>query len=458
MIDEASIEKTLAEAPGVPGLSLAWRSGPAEIETAVFGEVTPGGAAVTQETLFQAGSVSKPVTAVGILRLVDQGVVDLDADVNDLLTTWKVPPVGDWQPVLTLRRLLTHTAGLTVHGFPGYAHDVEVPTVPQLLDGEPPANTAAVRVAMMPGLMWKYSGGGTTIAQQAIVDVTGTPFPELVRELVLEPCGMGRATFEQPLPERLHDFAAIGHLADGTPVAGCWHTYPEMAAAGLWCAPKDLIAFAGAVQGAVRGVPDAILPEDLARLLVTPAYPEVSKTMGVGFFLTETGDPDEPPTRFGHGGGDHGFLTLLSAEITGVTAAAGMVHSLGGGPVVRDAVRTVERHLGWSEPREPAPPGGLTQEEFMAALGPFHTEDGRTFTVALGPQGLTLSVPEQPPLPLDRVNDLAWTTPVGLTMNIIVEDARITGISLVQPGLTLHAKRPAGSGAHAAAGPGPTET
>ena len=440
MIDEAAIEKELADTPGVPGLSLAWRAGAAEVETAVFGDVTPGGGPITPETLFQAGSVSKPVTAVAILRLANQGVLDLDADVNDLLTSWKVPPVGNWQPVLTLRRLLTHTAGLTVHGFGGYAHDAPVPTVPQLLDGEPPANSAAVRVAMMPGLVWKYSGGGTTIAQQVMVDVTGTPFPDLLRELVLEPCGMGAATFEQPLPERLHDKAATGHLADGTPVAGRWHTYPEMAAAGLWCAPRDLVAFALAVQAAVRGAPGALLPEGLARLLVMPAYPEVSDTMAVGFFLSGAGAPSEPPTRFGHGGADHGFLTDLSAEITGDGAAAGMVHSFSGGPVVRSAMRLIGEELGWPA-SDPAAAGPISQEELMAALGRFETEDGRTFTLALSERGLTLTAPEQPPLPLEMVNLLAWTTPLGLTVNLDVEDARVVGISVVQPGLTLRARR-----------------
>lgn len=456
MIDESAIEKALADAPGVPGMSLAWRSGSGEIETAVFGEVTPGAGPITPETVFQAGSVSKPVAAVAILRLVDQGVIDLDTDVNDLLTSWKVPPVGDWQPVLTLRRLLTHTAGLTVHGFGGYAHDAAVPTVPQLLSGEPPANSAAVRVAMMPGLLWKYAGGGTTIAQQAVVDVTGTPFPELLRELVLEPCGMGQATFEQPLPERLHHLAATGHLADGTPVAGRWHTYPEMAAAGLWCAPRDLLAFAAAVQAAVRGESGAILPAELAQLLVRPAYPETSETMAVGFFLAGSDESGAPPTRFGHGGADHGFLTDLSAEIDRNAAAAGMVHSFSGGPVLRSAMRTIGEALGWPAPPE-APPGGVSQEELMAALGAFVTEDGRTFSLALGPGGLSLTAPDQPPLRLEMVSLLAWTTPLGLSLRLEVDDGRVTGLSLMQAGLTLHATRVSEPAGQAAAGPGPTE-
>ena len=440
-MDRSVIKEALAAAPTVPGLSVAWRDAEGELETAVFGKVTPDGPDLTPETLFQAGSVSKPVTAVGILRLVDQGVVDLDTDINEILTSWTVPPVDDWQPVLTLRRLLTHTAGLTVHGFGGYAHDAEVPTVPQLLSGEPPSNSGAVRVAMMPGLIWKYSGGGTTIAQQAIVDATGTPFPELLRELVLEPAGMGDATFEQPLPERLHDLAATAHLADGSPVEGRWHTYPEMAAAGLWCAPKDLVAFGTAVQNAIDGGPDPILPLELASLLVTPAYPEVSESMAIGFFLSGA-KADGEHDRFGHGGADHGFLTGFSADIAGRRAAAAMVHSFAGGPAVQAAMKAAGAAIGWSEPEgEGGPLGGLDQQELMAALAdPFVTDGGRTFKLHFE-GGLSLIAPEQPPLPLEMVSLLNWTSRLGLTMSFEVDGGRITGISIHQAGTTIKAKR-----------------
>ena len=443
MIDRASIEEALTAAPTVPGLSLACRDAAGDIETAVFGKVTPGGADITPETLFQAGSVSKPVTAFAILRLVHQGVVDLDTDVNELLTSWRVPPVGDWQPVLTLRRLLTHTAGLTVHGFGGYAHDAEVPTVAQLLDGAPPANSASVRVVMMPGFVWKYSGGGTTIAQQAIVDVTGTPFPELLRELVIEPIGMGRATFEQPLPERLHELGAIGHMPDGAAVEGRWHTYPEMAAAGLWCAPKDLVAFAGAVQAALEGQPGALLPAELAQALVTSTYPEVSPSMGIGFFLSGSEEPGGTPRRFGHGGGDHGFLTDLSADIAGRRAAAAMVHSLAGGPLLGAAMRAAGASIGWGVPDEAAAADSVDQQELLAAMGPYTTDDGRTFDVSYGERGLSLTAPEQPPLPLEMVSLLNWTTRLGLTMSFEVSDRRVTGISIHQAGTTLRARRSA---------------
>lgn len=287
---------------------------------------------------------------------------------------------------------------------------------------------------MMPGVTWKYSGGGTTIAQQAIVDATGTPFPELLRELVVEPCGMGRATFEQPLPERLHEYGAIGHLPDGSPVKGRWHTYPEMAAAGLWCAPRDLVAFAGAVQDAVAGK-TALLPQELAGLLVTPDPVAVGRKMAVGFFLSSE-DEDQEPQRFGHGGGDHGFLTDLSADINGTRAAAAMVHSLSGGEVAQKAMRAAGAAVGWPEPTE----GPIDQAGLIAALGPYRADDGRTFELALD-GGVTLTVPGQPSLPLEMVTLLTWTSKLGVSVVLEVEDRAVTAITVNQAGHTIKATR-----------------
>src|SRR5262245_33649792 len=155
-------------------------------------------APVTEDTMFQAGSVSKPMFALAVMRLVQDGRLDLDRDVNDYLKSWRVPANGSWQPRITLRHLLSHTAGTTVHGFPGYCRTDKVPTVPQLLNGEPPANTSAVLVNILPGTQLRYSGGGTTIAQLMVSDVLGLPFPEIMREILLARTGMKHSTYEQP--------------------------------------------------------------------------------------------------------------------------------------------------------------------------------------------------------------------------------------------------------------------
>src|SRR5580658_10235151 len=186
----------------VPGVSIAvvhngvieWAQG--------FGVVALGGASVTPETLFQAGSISKPVAAMAALRLVQQAKMGLDTDINTYLTSWKLPTSNaEAGKTVTLRELLTHTGGTTVHGFAGYAAAEPVPTLVQVLDGAKPANSEAIRVDMEPGTKWRYSGGGYTIMQQALIDVTKQPFPQLLHDTVLGPIGMTHSTYEQPLPK-----------------------------------------------------------------------------------------------------------------------------------------------------------------------------------------------------------------------------------------------------------------
>src|SRR5688500_12367122 len=195
----------------------------------------------TTSTLFQAASISKPVAAIGALRLVQEGKLALDEDVNAKLRTWRLPAneLTARRPV-TLRLIMTHSPGTPVHGFPGYAPGADVPTVAQLLDGQKPANTVAVRVDIEPGSRWRYSGGGTTVMQLLMTDVTGEPFPSLMRRLVLDPAGMTASTYEQPLPAPRAAQAATGYRSAATAVTGRYHTYPEMAAAGLWTTPTDL--------------------------------------------------------------------------------------------------------------------------------------------------------------------------------------------------------------------------
>jgi CubicO group peptidase (beta-lactamase class C family) len=167
-----------ASVAAVDDFEVAWARG--------FGERSAGEQAAA-DTPFQCGSISKPVFALAVMKLVEAGTVDLDADVNDYLTSWRVPANDGWQPRVTLRQLLSHTAGTTVHGFPGYPTSGPWPTIPQILQGVPPANTQSIVVDVLPGTQFRYSGGGSTIAQQVVTDVTRRPFPELMQELVLGP-------------------------------------------------------------------------------------------------------------------------------------------------------------------------------------------------------------------------------------------------------------------------------
>jgi CubicO group peptidase (beta-lactamase class C family) len=293
----------------------------------------------TPDTLFQAASISKAVAAAAALRYVEKGLLDLDEDVNIRLKTWKVPESPlTLQAKVTLREILSHSAGLTVHGFEGYPAGKPAPTLAQVLDGLPPANSAPIRVDILPGSKWRYSGGGYTVMQQMLIDILGRPFPEIMKETVLKPAGMTSSTYEQPLPpERLAE-SAVGYRSAGTPVAGRRHVYPEMAAAGLWTTPGDLCRFAIEIINDWNGKPDGVLSPAMARQMLT-----VQKSpSGLGVFLQGNGDN----LSFGHSGGNEGFrCDLVAFPVKGIGVAV-MTNSDAGGALYDEVLRAVATEYG----------------------------------------------------------------------------------------------------------------
>lgn len=293
----------------------------------------------TEATLFQAASISKPVTAFVVLRLVADGTLELDRDVNAYLRSWRLPDNEHTAACpVTIRHLLTHTAGTTVHGFPGYPAGAPIPTREQILDGRPPANTDPVRVDIPVGSATRYSGGGTTIVEQVLEDVTRTPFPRLAEEVVLSPLGMSSSHFLQPLPASLHGSAASAH-EDGQPIAGRWHVYPEQAAAGLWTTSRDLAVFAVGVQRALMSDPGAIVPADIAKLMITPHGPD---GFGLGFMPEQSGW-----AWFGHSGGNRGFACRLIANAHGDGAVVMTNTVRGSAPFISEVIAAVALAHGW---------------------------------------------------------------------------------------------------------------
>jgi CubicO group peptidase (beta-lactamase class C family) len=295
----------------VPGVSIAvirdfkihWAKGygVADVET---------GKPVEIGTLFQAASISKPVTAMAALRLVQDGRLSLDDDVNTLLKSWHVPEsdLTRGQPV-TPRSLFSHTSGADDgFGFPGYAPDAVRPTVVQILEGEKPSNVGRVTFARPPFQAFKYSGGGLTIMQLALTDLLGPPFDQVMRDQVLAPLGMADSTYEQPLPDSLAVRAARAHSRLGGTMAAPWHIYPEQAAAGLWTTPSDLARFAIEVQRAVRGPAGSLLRQATAREMVSPVG---VGPYAVGLNVNKRGEG----WYFTHGGSNRGFKCFLIAHM-----------------------------------------------------------------------------------------------------------------------------------------------
>ncbi len=328
----------------VPGVSVAFFDHGQILWTRAYGLAdvaakTP----VTRDTLFQAASISKPVAALAALRLVQDGKLSLDEDVNIKLKTWKVPENAfTVKEKVTIRRILSHSAGLTVHGFPGYASDEPIPTVVQILNGEKPANTEPIRVDVVPGTLWRYSGGGYVILQTLLSDVTGKPFPQIMRELVLAPAGMTHSTYEQPLPKSRVAESATPYRADGSPVKGGAHTYPEMAPAGLWTTPSDLARVAMEVQSEHAGKSSKILSQDMAHQMLTRQI----GVWGLGFGL-ESASSTQP--SFGHGGANEGFRCNLHTYTDSGQGLAVMTNSDSGGELTQEIYRAVAKEYGWPD-------------------------------------------------------------------------------------------------------------
>ena len=341
---------------------------------------------VTAATLFQAGSISKPVSAMGALVLVEDGKLKLDADINGYLKSWKVPGNEHTAKTpVTLEELLSHTAGLTVHGFPGYAAGAPLPTVPQVLDGAPPANTAPVRVDLDPGTQYRYSGGGYTIAQLAMVDVTGQAFPALLQRLVLGPLGMKESTFDQPLPASLVSSAAAGYSGDGKPVQGKRHAYPEMAAAGLWTTPSDLARFAIGIQKMLAGGKGP-LSKAMAENMVKPRRDDYALGLAIR---------DEGETKyFEHGGADEGFQAQLTASENRGYGAVIMTNSDKGYLLMPEIVRSIAAAYYWEGYQiEAIRTAKLSAEELAIFAGKYRLDADTVLVVSPSGAGLEVKVP-----------------------------------------------------------------
>lgn len=383
---------------GTPGLSLAIIEDGELAATSCAGvRDVDADEPITARTRFQAGSISKPVAAASALRLAAEGVVDLDDDVTDRLRSWRLPDNDGWLPRLTLRQLLSHTAGLTGHGFPGYPAGQLVPSLPEVLDGA--GNTPPVLVTTLPGLQFSYSGGGYCVLQQLLVDITEMPFAELAYELVLEPAGMVDSTYAQPLPPSDAGTAATGHRPGARPVAGRWHTYPEQAAAGLWTTPTDLARFFLAIRDSRAGLPGALLPRELADQTATPQATNVP--YGLGLRLA---GPGEPPS-IGHDGTDEGFRAYAVLYDSGQGAVI-MANSDTGDALIGDVVLpALVEHLGWPSEADPDQPSEAAP---ASALAGRYRGDRGDFQVHQRGAELELAALDQPPVRLVRQADGRW--------------------------------------------------
>ncbi len=356
---DASVVSALLKKFNVPGVSIAvtrdfkieWARGYGVADAAT-------GAPVTENTLFQAASISKPVAAMVSLRAVQDGRFALDQDVHTILKSWQLPPDAHTKdrPV-TPRGLMSHTSGTgDAFGFPGYAPGAPLPTLPQMLDGLPPSNRRSVRLERRPLTAHEYSGGGVMIQQLALTDAVARPFEAIAREWVLVPIGMTSSTFEQPLPDAWAPRAARAHDRNGARMSDPWHVYPEQAAAGLWTTASDLAKFMIEVQSTLSADPrvvrtaKGVLNRQTAIEMVTP--------VGVGPFAVGFAvETEGQGWYFTHGGSNWGFRADIMAHRVKGYALAIMTNGDAGGPLIEELERMIQQAYAWDIFDKPVPRG-----------------------------------------------------------------------------------------------------
>jgi len=337
-IPKLNIEKRMKET-AIPGLSIAvirdykieWAKayGWADIEEK---------RKVTTDTRFQAASISKSLNSMGFLKLVEMGKIDPEADINNYLTSWKFPYDSlSNNKKISVYNLLSHTAGLDIHGFPGYEKTDTLPTLQQILDGKRPANTKAVRSLFEPGIKLKYSGGGTTISQLILTNVTNSNYADWMQKNVLEPLGMTNSSYQQP-PTAVSNLAT-GYYGNGKPVTGKYHIYPEQAAAGLWTTPTDLAKYIIECQLALEGRSKKVLSQSMMKKRLTP-YIDSNAALGV-FIEKKAGQ-----LYFTHNGGNEAFLCTSYGSMQGGNGVVIMINGENFA-VINELLNSVAIVYGW---------------------------------------------------------------------------------------------------------------
>lgn len=357
-----------------------------------YGVTQSKGIAVTPDTLFQAASISKPVFALAVLQLVERGKLDLDTNVNDYLKSWRVPDNEFTRhEKVTLRRLLSHSAGVTVQGFSGYSPHSQLPTTPQILDGTYPANTRAVRVDTVPGSTHRYSGGGYTVAQLVLSDQVDRPLDRYLDEAILRPLGMRHSTFAQPLPAARLREAAQPHLRDGSAMTGAPLVYPELAAAGMWTTPTDLARFGLGLHEALEGR-SSLVSAATARTMLTP----VISRQALGPMV----DGSTSRKYFLHGGGNAGYPCMWFAYEDGDGFAI-MTNSDNASELISEVWRTLAHLYQWPDFAPPVRERAkVSRENLERMLGVYELSDGSVFVVRKEGDRLLGQAPGAAPLTL----------------------------------------------------------
>jgi CubicO group peptidase (beta-lactamase class C family) len=425
----------LMEYYSAPGLSVAIIGNGELVGARGYGVCESGSPdAVTEKTLFQAGSVSKLISAITVLRLAERKVLSLDCDVNDYLTSCQLRSAGDWKPTVTLAHLLSHTGGTTVPRQPGYSCSQPLPTLLQVIGGESPANTPPILATRLPGVTFQYSGGGYTIVQQVLEDVCGMPFDDIVRETVLDPLDMTNTTFAQSPADTDHRKFATAHHYGSSPVVGKYHVYVDAASAGMWTTPTDLGRVIQELLRANNGQ-GKLLSRESTRRMMTPV---VRGGYGLGSHI----DQKYGMTVFQHFGWNMGYMSVVLGSLDRPVGVVVMYNTTQGSQdLLSDIMEAIASEYGWCDTRAPQSPclDTISEIDQHKYAGNYElTSGGIARVTTVGTRSISLQLPSQPSFPLFAEMNSSFRTPwPNIVVRFDAQDGNAPVMRIVEGGKTL---------------------
>ncbi|MFK7855741.1 MAG: serine hydrolase domain-containing protein [Granulosicoccus sp.] len=329
--ERASLDEIIKSNKAV-GASTATISEGKLVNQEVFGLMNSrAGLSVETTTKFQAASISKTVNAVAILTLVNRGLVALEDPVNIYLKKWQLQ--GEYAESVTIKHLLSHSGGTTVHGFRGYGSNDPLPSTIEILSGNEKANSPIVTARSAPGKAYKYSGGGTTILQAIVEELTNSSYEKYISEKIFKPLGMIHSCYLAP-----NDFEGFScaHGAGGNPIRGNYRRHPEKAAAGLWTTPKDIASLLIGLFNSFHGSDKSLLPRSLTELMIS----KVVTDSGLGVFLVRK-------NLISHSGANYGFRSFFVFHMESGNGAVAMSNSERGARTPAQLMAAIGKQRNW---------------------------------------------------------------------------------------------------------------
>lgn len=393
---------------------------------------------VTTNTRFQAASISKSLNSLGILKLVQQSRIGLEADINNYLKSWKFPyDTVAKNKTISVASLLSHTAGLSVHGFAGYKTTDSIPTIIQILNGVRPANSRSIRSIFSPGTKFQYSGGGTTISQLILTDVTGRRYEEFMQKEVLNPIGMTNSFFTQPPPAATKELATA--YTNGEAVKGKYHVYPEQAAAGLWTTPTDLAKYIIECQLTYEGKsPGKVINREM---MIKRMTPYIDSSAALGIFIRKAGND----RYFNHNGGNEGFLCNSYGSLSGGNGLVIMINS-DNFAIINELANSIARVYGWKDFYTPTfrTVYRPSKDTLQMYTGNYLLEKD-TISISICGDEICLLQNGQPEGGLKTIfsNATTFTLPEipGATVKMLFKDGKVSSFELSQNGMKMIAPK-----------------